>query len=350
MVCAVRAARTPVAFRARALAALRATALYGAGATAVIGLALLPFALSKGGLQAMYECVIEYNRAYANVPIYLFYSYAWQLFINWLWVGLCVVSFCILTFAAFGKALHERRTRDMFTGLIYLGLLAFAFAEVFIQRKYFMYHWVAVWPFFALIVTWALVELISSVRGVMVAAIFSATMLLTAGTVLPRGFHFNYTYQVRDTWNYVRGEMSLAQFSDLFKGPFGNNQSELREIAALIRKRARPHDTLCVRGFMPAIYLSSGLHCPSRFPWEQHLGLVWQPPLSLYPSGDIRAVWIEEHQRALAIHPPTFIVTYASWYVDRYRRLSDNYREIAVFDWLVLLERDRAELSNPNVR
>lgn len=348
MLCAVRAARTSVAFRARVLAALRAIALYGASAAAVIGLALLPFALSDGGLQAMYECLFEYNRTYASEQVEIF-DRSWQFQMNWRWVGLWVVAVCTLTVVAFGKALDKRRMYDVRTGLMCIGLLAFACMGVLAQGKFFLYHWVVAAPFLALVVTWALVELTSSVRGVMIATLFSAMLLVTAGTLLPSGYHIAYSSQVKDTWHYVRGEISFSQFSNLFPGPFGNNQSALRRVAALIRGRARPHDTLCVRGFMPAIYVYSGLRCPSRFPWEQHLGSVWQPPISSYPRGDIRAAWMSQHRSALAIHPPTFLVTYEGWGVDRYMRRFDHYQEIEIVGVHVILERDRSQ-PDPNDR
>jgi hypothetical protein len=284
----------------------------------------------------MYECLIEYNRAYTR-------EWTERFAIDWRRIGPCVIAVCALTIAAFGKAVYERRTRDVGVGLTYIGLLAFACAEVFVQRKYFLYHWVVASPFLALVATWALVELVSSVRGAMIATLFSAVLFVAAGALFPHSKYIAYSHHVRATWGYVRGELSLARFNNAFRGPFGNDQAVLRQIAETIRKRAQPDDTLCVRGYMPAIYLYTGLRCPSRFPWEQHLGKVWEPPISSYPIGDIRALWIDEHRHALAIHPPTFLVTFEAWDVDRFMRRTEHYREIAIIDGHVVLQRAREE-------
>lgn len=336
LTCALRAARAPAAPRSRALAGLRACALYGASAAAVIALALLPFALKDGGLEAMYTCVFVYNRAYMK-------EWTESFDINWSRISPCVIAVYTLTIAAFGKAVSERRTRDVGIGFACVGLLVLAAATVFVQRKFFTYHWVVVSPFLSLIATWTLVELASSVRGATIATVLSAVLFVAAGTFSWQGYHEIYSHHVKATWRYLRGETSRTTFTNAFIGPFGNEQTGLWKIAELIRKRARPDDTLCVRGYMPTLYVLSGLRCPSRFPWEQHMGMVWQPPISLYPLGDIRATWIIQHRDALAAHRPIFLVTFEGWAFDRYQRWKDSYREIAIVEGHVLLQRDRAQ-------
>jgi hypothetical protein len=217
-------------------------------------------------------------------------------------------------------------------------MVVFAAASVFVQRKFFHYHWAAVWPFLALMATWSLVELVSSMRVAVMAAIFSIALLVLAG-ILSQSRYYAYSHHIKTTWSYLRGEITQRQFLDKFRGPFGNDQFVLQRIAELIRQRAKPNDTLCVRGFMPAIYVLSGLRCPSRFPWEQHLGGIWEPPLSSYPDSDIRSIWVNQHRLALAIHRPTFLVTFENWSVDRFARSTEGYREIGVVDGHVLMVR-----------
>jgi hypothetical protein len=347
IICAITAARARVTLGARALASLRATALYGAGATAAVGVALIPFALSDGGLKSIYDCVIEFNRWYSREWAF---DVSGLADVNWRWAALCATTFYALVFVAFGRALFEGRKGDLGTGLMSVGLLALAYAQVFAQGKLLMYHWVIAAPFSALAIIWALVELTDGIRGVMVAVMGGAMLLVTLNAHLPREYQFAYGRDVKDTLKYIRGETSRGQFYASFLGPFGNNQSTLLRIAHAIRQRSRPNDTLCVRGFMPAIYVYSGLRCPSRFPWEQHLGTIWEPPIASYPSDDIRTSWIDQHRKALAKHPPTFIVTFLPWYRDRYDLLKKGYRDIAIVDWCVVLQRDRDRLYSEHVQ
>ena len=70
----------------------------------------------------------------------------------------------------------------------------------------------------------------------------------------------------------------------------------MTQVAAEIRRRARPGDTLCVDGFIAPLYQMTGLRCPSRFLIGDGVG---HSP-----------AWQTEYARMLDETPPTFFVTF----------------------------------------
>jgi hypothetical protein len=99
-----------------------------------------------------------------------------------------------------------------------------------------------------------------------------------------------------------------------------------QRIGALAKQRAKPGDTLCVRGFLSPIYQASGMRCTSRHAIEAFIGLG--PP-----------AWKQEYATDLRARPPTFIVTFDDRAHDLRALAKRGYVAIHREDGLVLLHR-----------
>jgi hypothetical protein len=127
---------------------------------------------------------------------------------------------------------------------------------------------------------------------------------------------------------YARGHITRAQYLAAFE-----EYPEEERLAETIRSRAHPGDTLMVRGYEPALYVVSGLSCPSRFEVEVPFvtdGMVYK-----------RDEWRAEHEHDVWNAPTTFAVTFAGAQFDIDAIRARGYHEIARSYAQVALERDR---------
>ncbi|HEX5659055.1 MAG TPA: hypothetical protein VFX59_17795 [Polyangiales bacterium] len=339
VICALRAARAETGMRNRAVAVPRALALYGAGTFAVFALTLLPFALSRRGLLSMRECMIDFTKAYTTEWVEVFN-------LDWPRVGAASVAVYVLLALGIGISLERRDSRALRVGLSCVAMIVLALATVYVQRKYLGYHWVLLLPFFALGATWGLNMASTSPRGALIGTMFSVSLYIVVGLWLSGPFAYIYASQVRNAYQLTRGELAWSDYARTFGGPFGNDYGALEHLGNTVNALARPGDTLCVRGYIPVVYVVTGLRCPSRFPWEQHIGNVWEPPVSKYPEGDVRNAWIKQHTDALARNPPSFVVTFAVWPADRAQLRAHGYREVIEERGIVLLEKARPDVGD----
>lgn len=168
------------------------------------------------------------------------------------------------------------------------GLLA-GFAAVWVQNKYFGYHWQSALPFLALL-----------------AAAGAALLLLAAGVRPERlslaGVVLAVAWSVSGHWPDYRGaalraahrlprEAWLARFGP----PNGGDFSFLADawMADYARRHTRPEQSIFVWGFEPAVYLLADRHPPTRF----YFSLPVTSPLS-------PAAWKDELMADLRAHPP----------------------------------------------
>jgi hypothetical protein len=336
VVRALRRLPPTAAWRGRLDASGRAVLLYCAGAALALALIFLPFVVAPRGLVSLRECVIEFTKVYTT---------NWGEFVfdmHWARVGVPVTATYVLTLAAFAVARREGDARASKKGLLYVALVGFAVLTVAAQRKFFAYHWVVVAPFLALTATWGLLVLCRSRRWPVAIASASAAAFVLGGVGARVPYHSLYSHHVFAVWEYVRGASTRETFLGPYVGPFGSEYPILERFGLEVAARAKPGDTLCVRGYLPAIYVVSRLRCPSRLPWEQHIGvgaIQEGAEGAVFPADDVRERWRLAHAEALAQSPPTFIVTFSSREEDRTARAAEGYREVFELGGRVLLER-----------
>lgn len=301
---------------------VRATLRFALAAAALLALVMLPFLLRPGGGARVAE-VLEYLRIYAKDDFGLAFS------INGKRTGRFVIGFVVLlAFAAWRTWRHDRPRRNAL-GLA-LALVAIAAINVIAQRKFLNYHWALLTPF-------AATTMLLAVRSLPRASlqVVAAAAWVVVGIVPMRleasartNYHRSYARHLIETARALpRGDHPSW---DLYWGGFGNDVGPLVRASTQIAALATPGDTLCVRGFRPLPYVLTALSCPSRFPWECHLGAESnraELPPDLPPT-DVRTRWTLEYRRALEEHPPTFVVTYPDWAVDLERLRGRGYVEI----------------------
>ena len=301
---------------------LSATLRFGLAASIGLAVVALPFALRAGSGARVAE-VLDYLRIYAKDDFGLAFS------INGKRTGRFVTGFFVLLAVAVWRARNEDRARVRALGLA-VSLVAVASLNVVAQHKFLNYHWAVLTPFVA-------TAMLLAVRGFRrPGAQYTLALVWVVVGILPTrleatarsNYHRAYARHLVETARSLpRGEHPSW---DLYWGGFGNDVGPLVRASERIALEAAPGDTLCVRGFRPLPYVLTGLSCPSRFPWECHLGIEsdrTELPPEL-PATDVRARWTNEYRGALAAHPPTFVLTYPDWPVDVERLQGLGYVEI----------------------
>jgi hypothetical protein len=118
-----------------------------------------------------------------------------------------------------------------------------------------------------------------------------------------RNGKWTYRRYVPTAIEYSLGQMKKDRFLGAFRSTHGGgfNAAMVERVADIVNRKKKPGDSLCMRGFEPAINTLTGLRCPSRFVAD--FALV--DPRLRYP---MKKAWIAENERALQTHPPTFLV------------------------------------------
>lgn len=294
----------------RARCAFVAFVRYGVGVLAFSALIAGYFAL-HGALDEMIDILVFANAYYVEheatepglanfwVHVALFETYG----------GVVLLPLC-LSIGAIGVALWRRRwSQACRYGFVPLWMIATALG-VWIQRKAYIYHWgpvaIGVAVFGALICedtrrafASRFGERAAWLPSVGIAA--SAVILFFASRQGAR-----HAAECIEALRYVSGYSTRGRYYSRFEVPvmgFSHVQSE--RVARFLRARAAPNDTLAVRGFEPQIYAMTGLHYTGRFYWTTFL----TDSRRAYRRNDYR----REDARALARHPPRFVVAYRRW-------------------------------------
>lgn len=294
ILCGLRAMADCRSWPQRAIAVTRAAGLYLAGVAAVFLLCVLPFAVTNT-LQPMWEILVTLLIRYAGqapgVPV------------GPAWIGMShggatpiVAGVCVLL--GLGLALRRADRDALERGGFVLTLGVAAFASVALQGRYFPYHYVVAAPLMAACMAFGLRLLLPNrtavALGVSVAAVAIAFFAEPRWCTHPK---MSYRVHTDRALRYMDGQISRTVFLTAFAGNnYLDHYADHEHIGLEIRKRARPGDALCVRGFAPAIYQVAGLRCPSR--------LVMQP----FPAGLPR--WEIEFQRVLHRARPRFVVSF----------------------------------------
>lgn len=311
--------------RLGALAVAREAAWFSLGAALVFAACVLPFVLT-GTLRQMIEVCVEMTGIYARKA---------KLSSDW-WDALVFLpaqgTLYLGASAIFGLGLIRvalaRRGAE-------LGFAAFGFVlaiasivSVLVQKRLFVYHWLAAYPFMLWLALWGLRQLWGG-RGLLM--LVSALALTAAafqhrpvfGTRSPR----NYAAHVRDWLDVMRGDKSERALQLGYRRMTkADRYGDIVLASELLRSRARPGDELCLTCFLTPLFQLTGMHCNTRHAVGSFISLG--PPS-----------WASEYARDLRERPPRFMVSIKTYSKTNRRLLASGYREIGRFGTVMVLDR-----------
>jgi hypothetical protein len=308
-------------------------ALYSAGVLAVLGGCVAYFA-AQGGFRDMVDVLYGFNVYYATQkPTSADVARQWA-FDFWMrhsaaWVWLSIVFWLAGTgYAAWRRSFAVARG----AGMAFLLFLS-AIASVWLQRKFYCYHWGITLPFIMLCAGYGLAVGMRYVPRL--TAVAAVLMVLYGFVCSPRWYsndHVTYQTFTRSFWEYIGGYLDRVSYLNQFQGGYAYYYQAEEMIGEMIRQRARPGDRLIVRGFEPAIYAVSGLRSPSRF-------FIEIPFIDPFLRGYNTTTWPAEHERSCWTNPPRFVVAFARDRKDINKILSRGYKKICTVYHFVLLEK-----------
>ena len=308
--------------------------LYGCGFFSLIGACVAYFAL-RGGLGAMFDILYGFNTYCAvNSPITTGTAREW---VRYFWINHCGEWIWL----AFGSwlagtllAVRRRAWRIVRGALNAMLLCLSAAASVYIQQKFYAYHWAVMVPFIILCLGYGIAECMRRLPRITLAAGIGILMY-TFLAAPPWYSNTSVTYPIATVcfWEYASGNMARDVYLKQFTGVNQYDYHDMESLGNMVRDRAQPGDRLQVRGFEPTIYAVSGLRSPSRFFIENPLK---DPAMNYH-----RAAWRAEHERACWKNPPRFVVTFSNDTNDIAALLKRGYLKTGSEGRFVLLERGR---------
>ena len=275
-----------------------AAAYFLLGVSLVFVVCILPF-LVTDNLGPMWEIMYKLIRRYrARAPELTGGAVGW---FGWRYGGTLAAATALAALGGLAVAYWQwkRHTRSPARWLFLLALLLASVINVVIQGRFFTYHWIVIFPFAVLLMVWLLQQVAPARGSLQLLAIVALT--LAAFLYEPKwstNRYYSYRAHLISLREYLQGKRSRSAYIKAFRGKSRHDAYRLIEKVGLeIRARARPGDTLCVRGFSTPIYQLSRLRCPSRHvaPWLMNAGY---------------RKWRAEYRRDLRKNPPTFIVTF----------------------------------------
>jgi hypothetical protein len=221
---------------------------------------------------------------------------------------------------------------------------------VWVQDRYYTYHWLPVLPPLGLLAAQGLV----AIRDLLVrsmsrrdAAALSAAVSIAAFGVLGYAYWFYRALSIR----CATGQVSHSQYVERLDRA-GRRDVSLREdraVADFIRRNTSPDERILVWGFEPLIYFMADRPPATRFIYTVPLVTAWSPP-----------EWRQEVLSDIARKQPAFVVVahndYLPWMTGRsddsagqlagftelYEVLSDQYEPTErLGDFAILERRDR---------
>ncbi len=194
------------------------------------------------------------------------------------WLGLAWLPALFAVFGG-GSGAWSREGRRLVLAMLGMGLLA-----VWVQDKYFGYHWQTVLPPLALLAAVGTARLVERLRPTAPATNDAGEGAGARGPTGERvptwrfravvcvGIAFgwsllNHGAEYRDAAWLATGRISREQWLTRFGPPGQGDYSFLaaRQAAEYVREHARPGDPVLVWGFEPAVYLLAERHAPTRF-------------------------------------------------------------------------------------
>lgn len=192
----------------------------------------------------------------------------------------------------------RRKRDDVAHGLLLAFVLAAALLTVWMQKRFFSYHFTAAAPFLAASVFYGMKMTLPRARVLpLLSSLALVIVALIARPMFCTNRKYNYLAHMDNVIAYESGEISRWDYLKPFTGMNYLDHYRVHErIGLTAKERMRPGDMLCARGFATAIYQVSGMRCPSR-----HVMQAWPAGL---PS------WEGEWKRDINRYRPRFVVTF----------------------------------------
>lgn len=269
---------------------------------------VLGYFAAKGALPEMYRIAVKGNAYYikhetgvhsaSDIPFHLLdYLFEYNPFST---VGL------LGTGAAFA-VVHDRADRVARERLLMACVLCLAaYASVCMQLKFYRLHWtVLLGPVTALYVLLALeaanVHPRLAKRPAQLLVVVTLLMFVMTDWRMRAWLDMNLA-----TVAYARGRMPREQYAAKFNFPETDfSYADSERVGLYVAEHTSADDFVAVRGFQPEIYAISGRSYPGRFFWTTFI------TSEVRETPEQRAKWLDEDTRALASHPPKFVVTLA---------------------------------------
>ncbi len=308
-------------------------ALYSAGVLTVLGGCVAYFA-AQGGFSDMVDILYGFNLYYATQkPTAAAVARQWIIDFwfkhsaPWVWTAL------VLWLSAVGHAMWCRSVVVMRGACMALLLFFSAIASVWLQQKFYSYHWGITVPFMMLCAGYGVALFMRYFRRLTTTVVIIG-MLFGFANAPPWYTNNTITYHTVTVsfWNYLLGQQDRMTYLNQFQGGYGYYYQAQEMIGMLIRQRAQPGDQLMVRGFEPAIYAVSGLRSPSRF-------FIEIPFIDPFLRGYNTTTWPAEHERACWTNPPRFVVAFARNRQDVNTILARGYKKICTVNEFVIMEK-----------
>jgi hypothetical protein len=173
-------------------------------------------------------------------------------------------------------------------------MLGGGLVAVWIQDKYFGYHWQTVLPAVALLAALGSVRLGRCLRLSTRHSGLAAVLLIVFWAGGTRGTYY------RDAARVALGSLSYPEWLQRFGRPGVGDNSFLADTwaADYVRQHTQPDDGVLVWGFEPAVYLLADRRPPTRF--------FFNVPVT---SSFVPATWRQEFLHAVQSHPPELLLT-----------------------------------------
>lgn len=308
-------------------------ALYGAGILMVVG-GCVAYFIAQGGFNDMVDVLYGFNMYYATqkpTAPEVARAWAFDFWLKhsavWIWSALA------LWLAGTLFAIMRRYFAVACGAGAALLLCLSAAASVWLQQKFYCYHWGITVPFMMLCAGYGVTLCMRYIPWQ--TTMFAIAVMIYGFAEAPPWYTNNnssYKTVTVSFWTYLCGQQDRMTYLNLFQGGYGYYYQAQEIIGALIRERARPGDQLIVRGFEPAIYAVSGLRSPSRF-------FIEVPFIDPFLRGYNTTTWPAEHERSCWTNPPRFVVAFARNSQDVNTIRARGYKKISTVNEFVLLEK-----------
>ena len=255
---------------------LARTAAYLCGTLVVVAAVAFPI-WRADALKDMLEIVFTWNSHYAAIRasgLAVIIAQTWRFWWGHSHVILALIGALALTGLA---DLARRREAGPFRWLppAWLGLML---VQVYVQGKYFEYHWLPALPPLGLLAGSGLVALWRILReraeSVSTARWLAAAGLIVMLAALAAGYRTQFSLEI----GFATGRIPAAVFADDFKDRQDFSLSADLQVAAFLKQHTASGAPVFIWGFEPIIYFLADRPPASRFVSQQPLVTPWSPP------------------------------------------------------------------------
>jgi 4-amino-4-deoxy-L-arabinose transferase-like glycosyltransferase len=302
---------------------------YLLGCAAVVG-AIVALVWRSHALGDMLAIMFAWNAQYAAIRASGLDTIVFQTWRFWFGHDHGVLNLIGLLALAGVADLVLRREKDP-TRWMPAAWVAVMLAQVYVQGKYFEYHWLPALPPFCLLAGMGVAAVWGRLRE-RVEPLSTAKWAAGGGVaVLLLGLAAGYRSQFDQEIGAVTGRISRTTFFDSFRDRQDFSLSADLQVAQFLREHTAPGTPVFIWGFEPIVYFLADRPPASRFISQQPLVTPWSPPQ-----------WRDELIRDLARRRPEYILVLHNdvmpWVTTR---PYDSAGELAYFPGLAdVLERD----------